>query len=60
MKPVSLNKFRKAKARADKKARANENAITFGRSTSQKNALELERERAMSKLDGHEIRDDDD
>ncbi len=34
--PVNLNRFRKAKARADKKARAEENAIKFGLSKSDK------------------------
>lgn len=42
-KPVNLNRFRKEKARAEKKARADENAIKFGRSKADK---ELDRTRA--------------
>ena len=34
--PVNLNRFRKAKARADKKARAEENVAKFGLSKSDK------------------------
>lgn len=34
--PVNLNRFRKAKARAYKKARAEENAVKFGLSKSDK------------------------
>ncbi|SLN17175.1 hypothetical protein ROA7450_00525 [Roseovarius albus] len=43
-KPVNLNRFRKEKARADKKARADENAIKFGRSKADK---ELDRARSQ-------------
>jgi hypothetical protein len=35
-KPVNLNRFRKEKARADKKARADENSVKFGRTKSEK------------------------
>ncbi len=35
-KPVNLNRFRKAKARAEKKARAEENVAKFGLSKSVK------------------------
>lgn len=31
MKPINLNKARKARARADAKAKADQNAIRFGR-----------------------------
>ncbi|SFN74120.1 protein of unknown function [Roseovarius lutimaris] len=41
--PVNLNRFRKDKARARDKARADENAVKFGRSKAQK---ELEKARA--------------
>ncbi len=41
--PVNLNRFKKAKARAEKTARADENAVKFGRS---KAAKELERARS--------------
>jgi hypothetical protein len=38
MKPVNLNQFRKQKTRAEKTARADANAIKFGRSKAQKQA----------------------
>ena len=41
--PVNLNRFRKEMARAKDKARADENAVKFGRSKVQK---ELEKARA--------------
>lgn len=41
--PVNLNRFRKEKARAESKARADQNAVKFGRSKAQK---ELEKARA--------------
>ena len=37
-KPVNLNRFKKEKARAAKKARADENAVKFGRTKAQKTA----------------------
>lgn len=36
MKPVNLNKARKAKTRAEEKAKADQNAVRFGRSKAQK------------------------
>ena len=36
--PINLNKARKARARADQKARANQNAVAFGRSKAAKAA----------------------
>ena len=42
-KPVNLNRYRKDKARAERKARADENAIKHGLTKEQK---ELERARA--------------
>ncbi|SLN17408.1 hypothetical protein ROG8370_00467 [Roseovarius gaetbuli] len=41
--PVNLNRFRKEKARAKDKARADQNVVKFGRSKAQK---ELEKARA--------------
>lgn len=52
MKPVNLNKFRKAKARTDKKARADENAVKHGRSKGQKAAERAEITRLSDRLDG--------
>lgn len=52
-KPVNLNRFRKDKARAEDRARADENAAKFGRSKADK-ALEKARdEKARRDLDGH-------
>jgi hypothetical protein len=36
-KPVNLNRFRKERARAEKRARADENAVKHGRTKAQKN-----------------------
>lgn len=52
--PVNLNRFRKAKARADKKARADENAVKFGRTKAQKELEKAEAEKARRALDGKE------
>lgn len=53
MSVINLNKARKAKARADKKARADENAVKFGQSKSQK-TITAELKAQLSKhLDGH-------
>ena len=60
MKPVNLNKFRKEKARANKKARADENAVTFGLKKADKTRLETERDRAKSKIEGHKIEGEED
>ena len=55
--PVNLNRFRKEKARAEKKARASENAVKFGR-TKEEKALDKAREdKAVRHLDQHK-RDD--
>ena len=52
--PVNLNRFRKEKARAAKKARADENAVKFGRSKSEK-ARDAARSKLSERhLDGHE------
>ncbi len=51
--PVNLNRFRKEKARAARKARADENAVKHGRSKAQKTAERADRERVQNLLDGH-------
>ena len=51
--PVNLNRVRKDKARAAKKARADENAIKFGRSKTQKRAETLEADMQVARLDQH-------
>ena len=53
MKPINLNKARKAKARSNAKAKADENAIRFGRSKAEKSADELREARRLLRLDQH-------
>lgn len=55
--PINLNKFRKAKARADKEQRATENRIKFGRTKAEKARDKLQSEHAKRQLDQTE-RDD--
>ena len=50
--PVNLNRFKKAKARAEKKARADENAVTFGRSKIEKSLDKANVKLTESTLDG--------
>ncbi len=51
--PFNLNGFRKDKARAEMRARADGNAAKFGRTKGQKAAEEKDRERAERTLDQH-------
>ncbi len=51
--PVNLNRFRKDKARAEKKARADENAVKFGRSKADKTRDKARTSLAERRLDGH-------
>jgi len=57
-KPVNLNRFRKQKARAEDKARADENAVTYGRRKSAKTLDKARADKASRDLDAHR-RDDD-
>lgn len=50
--PVNLNRFRKAKARAEDKARADENAVRFGRSKAEKAVDRAKADKAERELDG--------
>jgi hypothetical protein len=52
--PVNLNRFRKQKARAEKQARADQNAVKFGRTKAQKELDKARSEKARRDLDGHE------
>ena len=52
-KPVNLNRYRKDKARADAKARADQNAVKFGRTKAEKDRDAAERARQDRRLDGH-------
>ena len=50
---TNLNQFRKAKARAEKRAEADANAAKFGRTKAQRLVEEAEAERARAALDAH-------
>lgn len=51
--PVNLNRYRKQRARADRKARADENALKHGRSKAAKARDAAEAARQDSRLSGH-------
>ena len=51
--PVSLNRVRKDKARADAKARADENAVKFGRSKADKDLEKAKAAQMQRVLDAH-------
>ena len=51
--PVNLNRARKDKARALKRARADANAVKFGRSKAEKAREALNKDRAVTRLDQH-------
>ena len=55
MKPVNLNQFRKTKARADKKARADANAVKFGRSKAEKAEDDETARQNRAHLDAHRV-----
>ena len=52
MSVINLNKARKAKARDRKRAKADENAVKFGRSKAQKTSEQATAERLKRHLDG--------
>ena len=49
---TNLNQFRKARARDEKRAKADENAVKFGRTKVQKGLDKAKAEKAKSDLDG--------
>ncbi len=51
--PVNLNKLRKERDRAARKARADENSVQFDQTKAQKDALKQRAERAVRMLDAH-------
>ncbi|PIE15482.1 MAG: DUF4169 domain-containing protein [Rhodobacterales bacterium] len=51
---TNLNQFRKQKARADKKTRADANAAKFGRTRAEKELEQAQAEKARRDLDGKE------
>jgi hypothetical protein len=56
---INLNKVRKAKVRAEKERSAAANRTRFGRSKADRQAEELERDRARRELDGARREDDE-
>ncbi|MBU2936913.1 MULTISPECIES: DUF4169 family protein [Pacificibacter] len=50
---INLNQFRKQKARATKRAQADENSVKFGRTKTQKDLEKAEKAKAKALLDGH-------
>ena len=53
--PVNLNKYRKAKARADKQQRADANTVKFGLTKHQKSQQAQQADKATRLLDGHQM-----
>ena len=51
--PVNLNRYRKQKARAERKARADENAVKHGRSKAAKAQDRARADKAARQLDAH-------
>ncbi|WP_122076173.1 DUF4169 family protein [Pseudophaeobacter sp. EL27] len=51
--PVNLNRYRKTQARAKDRARADENAVKFGRSKLEKELEKARAAKAKRDLDGH-------
>ncbi|MCA0906521.1 MULTISPECIES: DUF4169 family protein [Ruegeria] len=54
-KPVNLNRYRKEKARAERKARADRNAVAFGRTKAEKEVVKLQQKKQKRDLDNHEL-----
>lgn len=59
MKPINLNARRKEKARADKKSRADANAVKFGRTKAERVAEAARQRDDARRLSGHKIDDAD-
>lgn len=57
--PVNLNRFRKQKARAEKRARADANSAKFGRSKAERELQRARTDKAHRDLDNH-LKDDRD
>ena len=56
---VNLNRARKAKARADREAKAAENRVRFGRTKAEKDAIREKDRLAARSLDGHRLGEDE-
>jgi sRNA-binding protein len=55
--PVNLNKFRKAKAKADKERKARENRAKFGRTKAEKQIDKARAEKLSKLTEGHRLKD---
>ena len=55
---VNLNQFRKKKARADDKARADQNAVKFGRTKAEKQRDAAQTEMDRKRLADHRLDDE--
>lgn len=55
---VNLNQFKKAKARSQKKAEADANAVKFGRTKAQRLAEAARDEKAKKHLDQHRFEEE--
>lgn len=58
MKPVNLNQARKTRARADAKARADQNAVRFGRTKAERLLDAAKAEQASDRLSQLKFEDD--
>lgn len=52
-KPVNLNRYRKQKARAEKKARADQNAVAHGRTKAEKDLDKARNAQNIRRLEDH-------
>lgn len=55
MSVINFNKARKAKARADRRAQADENAVRHGRTKSERALTKLREDKSKRDHDGHKI-----
>ena len=51
--PINLNKYRKAKARAEKEKQADKNRAKFGRTKVEKQTAKTESKKSVKFLDSH-------
>lgn len=59
MKPVNLNQVRKQRARAEAKAKADENAVRFGRTKAEQLLEAARAEKARARLDQLKFEEED-
>ena len=52
---INLNRFRKEKARAEKRAKADENAAKFGQTRAERDLQKARAEKSAHALDGHRL-----